>query len=405
MVGSARGWRALILNGALASAVFMLAMQLDAGGTAGPRGLPAVALMVTLLAGILLMDATRVSWGSDRAGQAVRASAVKALLLPSAVLLPAPMLFAVGVASSVVFLAGSLRWVGVLGNAAIRVAGLSAAAVVFGLLAPHPALDLHSWQSVGAVLAAGLAMASLEDIMLTHLVRGWDGLDEHEMLLLLVPHLLPDVPEVLLGALICLLYPSPTTWVAVGLIAWAHAAVRQHALARAASRDLKTGLLSWPAFEDLAEAALRRSMRTNCPVALMLMDLDGLKAINTEHGHLAGDQYIATMAGLLARSARDYDILARFGGDEFCLLLPDTSLSDGRAVAERIRALVEATWVGEVGAPMSVSMGLAVPSGTDDVASLVRAADVALRRAKAEGRNRLVIASGPHGSLPRQAAT
>lgn len=73
------------------------------------------------------------------------------------------------------------------------------------------------------------------------------------------------------------------------------------------------------------------------------MDLDGLKAVNTGHGHLAGDRYIDTMARLLADAARAYDLLARFGGDEFALLLPDTTPEQAAEVAERIRATAQET--------------------------------------------------------------
>lgn len=340
--GNARSRRALLLNAIVAVGAGLLASRVVGSTGAGPSGWADFGLAVALLAAALAMDATRVPWGSDRAGRVQATNAVNAVLLPAAILLPPALFVGVGLATALLYRSSRGRAAAV-GVGGLRIGEMSAAAMVFALLAPDPALDPASLRSVVALVSAGLVMLATEAIMVVHLARAWDGLDAEDLPLLSWQELLPETPEVLLAAVFCLLYPTAATLLIIGLIVWSHVSIRQHAQLRAVSRDPKTGLLSWPAFEDLATAEIDRSRRTNTPVALLLMDLDGLKAVNTGHGHLAGDRYIDTMARLLADAARAYDLLARFGGDEFALLLPDTTPEQAAEVAERIRATAQET--------------------------------------------------------------
>ena len=386
------GHRALLLNALVALAAAGLAVYVaDRPGSTDVSG-QMLALAAGLLAAVWAMDGTRVRWGSDRAGQVQTATAANTVLFPAAILLP-PMLFlAVGLASSAAYIKRSSHGPYWLGNACIRVAEMSIAAVTFSLLAGDPSLDPSDLRSVVALTAAAIVMLVTEAILVVHLTRAWDGLDFRDLPLWAWADLLPEVPEVLVGALFCLLYPTPATVLVLGLIVWSHHTILQHARLRAASRDDKTGLLSLPAFETLATAELDRAGRTGHPLAVLLMDLDGLKKVNTEHGHLAGDQYIAAMARLLADTSRSYDLVARFGGDEFCLLLPDTPLSDASAFAERIRASAGTTPIPGVATPMAVSIGVAAAEPTDDVRTLLATADTALRHAKSHGRNQVKVA-------------
>jgi diguanylate cyclase (GGDEF)-like protein len=338
------------------------------------------------------MDVTRVRWGSDRAGQAQVASGVNAVLFPAAILLPPALFLSLGVATAVGFVrrhGDRPTW---LGNACMRAAEMSAAAITFDLLAGGLGLDPASARSVLAVAAAAAAMVAVETVLVVHLTRAWDGLDAHDLPLWSSADLLAEVPEMLVGGLFCLLYPTPAALFVIGLMAWSHFSIREHAGMRAASRDDKTGLLNLPAFEDLATAELDRARRTGAPVAVLLMDLDGLKKVNTDHGHLAGDQYIVTMARLLADASRSYDLVARFGGDEFCVLLPDTPMPDAIAIAERIRSSTARTRIPGLTAPMAVSIGVASAAPADDIRSLLATADTALRYAKAHDRNQVVVA-------------
>ncbi len=386
------GLRALLLNVTVAVGAAVWAVRVV--GPTRPAGITAsdLTLAALLCAGAWAMDVTRVVWGSDRAGRAQAVTATNTVLLPAAILLPPALFLAVGVASSVAFVTSARRWVGVLGNATFRVTHMSAAAVTFAFLAPGWPPDPTEPASVAALLGAGMATVLTEALLVVNLTRGWDGLDARDLPLLQWRELLVQAPEILLGAVFCLLYPTPGSLLVIGLIGWIHLTVREHARLRLASRDPKTGLLSWPGFEQLADAELDRAARTGQPVALLLMDLDGLKAINTSHGHLAGDRFIDATARVLAQSTRSYDLLARFGGDEFALLLPETTLADAATAAERIRTTVATTRPPGIASPMRISIGVAAADAGQDVRGLLAAADTALHRAKANNRNQVVVA-------------
>lgn len=385
------GLRALLLNVIVAVGAAVWAVQVVGPTRPADITVSELTLAALLCAGAWAMDATRMVWGSDRAGRAQVATAANTVLLPAAILLPPVLSLAVGAVTSVGFVTNSRGWVGVVGNATFRVTTISAAALTFAFLAPGWPPDPTDPASVAALAEAGLLMVLTKALLVVNLARGWDGLDARDLPLLQWRQLLAQTPEVLLGAVFCLLYPTPGTLLVVGLFAWIHLTVREHARLRLASRDPKTGLLSWPGFKPLADAELNRAQRNQQPLALLLMDLDGLKAVNTRHGLLAGDQYIEATARLLTRSTRNYDLLARFGGDEFALLLPNTTLADAARVAERIRAAIASTRLAGIDAPMGVSIGVTAAHADQDVRSLLAAADTGLRQAKANNRNQVVV--------------
>jgi len=163
-------------------------------------------------------------------------------------------------------------------------------------------------------------------------------------------------------------------------------------LADLSETDPLTGLSNARGLHDRLDAELARLRRYRTPLSLLLVDLDGLKAINDQHGHRAGDQAIRTVADVIRSQLRDTDLGARWGGDEFAVLAPSTSRAAALALAERIRTLIL-----ERGEPrrLSGSVGVAtVDPNTDggalDSAMLMRAADAALYEAKRRGRNRVV---------------
>ncbi len=163
--------------------------------------------------------------------------------------------------------------------------------------------------------------------------------------------------------------------------------------------DPLTGLYNRRFFERrMSEEMERWSRRRGSALAAMLVDVDYFKQINDRHGHQAGDRVLQGLARLLGRVLRGSDVLARYGGEEFVLLLPETTLEQGAYIAERLRALVEATAVlavEEGGLSVTVSVGLAaLDSGSewqgDPSVWLLQSADTALYQAKQNGRNRVV---------------
>ncbi|MGB8433051.1 MAG: GGDEF domain-containing protein [Burkholderiales bacterium] len=162
---------------------------------------------------------------------------------------------------------------------------------------------------------------------------------------------------------------------------------RQRELERAAGTDGLTGLHNRRWMNEAFARQLDRCARDTLPSSLILIDVDTLKAYNDQAGHLAGDLLICTVADVLARHIRPGDLLARFGGDEFCLLLPETPLSDALTAAERLRAAVDAEVVLEIAVPATISCGVSSGLPGVQLEELFHIADGALYRAKSKGRN------------------
>ena len=164
-----------------------------------------------------------------------------------------------------------------------------------------------------------------------------------------------------------------------------------HDLARRATTDALTGAYNRYAFEPIAETALAQIDRRHLPVSLLMIDLDHFKTINDRHGHLIGDEVLRTVTQLIRRELRAGDVLARYGGEELSLLLPDTDAAAARQIGERLRFLVETTVMPGRREPvrLTASFGLATAERSLSLHDLIHAADVALYQAKANGRNQL----------------
>ena len=131
--------------------------------------------------------------------------------------------------------------------------------------------------------------------------------------------------------------------------------------------------------------------------ASLMIDVDHFKIINDMHGHAAGDETIVALSSLLQGRIRGEDLACRYGGDEFVILFPETPLSGGLIIAERIRQVIGSTKFLEsqqIEARVSASIGIAAyPESADDVRGLISSADRAMYEAKALGKNRVVAAS------------
>jgi diguanylate cyclase (GGDEF)-like protein len=171
---------------------------------------------------------------------------------------------------------------------------------------------------------------------------------------------------------------------------------RAEVMERLSVTDPLTGLYNRRFLERRLDEELSRSSRQDLQFTVMLLDLDNFKRYNDLCGHLAGDQSLKRVAGLLRTSAREMDILTRYGGEEFCLVLPGTGKSEAVLVAERIRRAIEQEpFAGEAELPggrLTTSIGLAAfPEDGQSEQDLLHAADLALYQAKHQGRNRLVL--------------
>ena len=193
-----------------------------------------------------------------------------------------------------------------------------------------------------------------------------------------------------------------------------HRTVLVRQLEEAASVDGKTGLLNAAAWHVRAGRALRRAERTGGQAGLLVLDLDHFKLVNDHYGHLMGDHVLAAVAAALRAEVRDDDLVGRFGGEEFVVLLPSGDGDDGRiaagVVAERIRKRVARIQVtvpemrgSAVVDKLTVSIGGAVfPADGTDLGRLLEVADTAMYAAKRAGRNtvRMGLHSVPSAVRP-----
>jgi diguanylate cyclase (GGDEF)-like protein len=158
-----------------------------------------------------------------------------------------------------------------------------------------------------------------------------------------------------------------------------------------AAHDPLTGVLTRRALLEACDQELERSHRYGRPLALMMLDLDHFKAVNDNHGHQAGDKVLVDFVRRASAQLRKPDRLGRYGGEEFLVMLPETSLAEARIVAERILKMPGNTQ----GLPAcTTSIGLAASSREDtSVDTVLARADAALYRAKAQGRSRVEVSA------------
>ena len=167
----------------------------------------------------------------------------------------------------------------------------------------------------------------------------------------------------------------------------------QKALEDLSTLDGLTGLYNYREFHRLLTDEMQRSLRYGHPFSLLILDIDGFKAVNDTHGHLAGDEALRGLAALIRQEVRPADEVARYGGEEFAIVLPETPGPGALAMAERIRDIVTTHPIlipsGQT-VSLTVSIGVATyPHDADSEEKLVAASDQALYAAKNSGRNRV----------------
>jgi diguanylate cyclase (GGDEF)-like protein len=181
------------------------------------------------------------------------------------------------------------------------------------------------------------------------------------------------------------------------LAAWTTMALENvrlsESLERLAVTDDLTQVYNYRFLKSAMRREIKRASRFGQKLSIVMLDVDNLKTYNDKNGHLRGSHLLREMAGLLAGQVRSFDLVAKYGGDEFTAILPQTDREGAVVVAERMRAAVENHTFPLVGpGVITVSLGIGVfPTDGDDVASLIQAADRALYMAKRAGRNRIEI--------------
>jgi diguanylate cyclase (GGDEF)-like protein len=297
----------------------------------------------------------------------------------------------------------------VLVTSALGLAGASASYVFHWLMA-EPLRGSQPWViGSGPGIATAVGCAVLFTVVNTALVavaarsatpesRWREVLWNRETLTL-------DVVELCVGMLVTI-----AAAISVGLLLLAlppvvmlQRSLMHQQLQAAARTDAKTGLLNAAAWQREADTELSRARRSDEPLALLLIDIDFFKRVNDTHGHLVGDQVLVGVARTLCSQLRDYDIVGRFGGEEFVVLLPGTDTVEACRVAERLRNWVRRLAVpaedGTVGVTVSVGVALFRTHG-QDLIELLTASDLALYRAKESGRDRVCLPATADAATP-----
>ncbi len=181
-------------------------------------------------------------------------------------------------------------------------------------------------------------------------------------------------------------------------------ALRVPSLERQVTLDAKTNLFNAAHFNKELEKELERSQRFDRPLTVVLGDLDLLRNINNTFGHLAGDVVLVGVATILRESVREYDLVARFGGEEFAILMPETTPEDAAMRIDDIRRYIAVSGydVATSKKPISATMSFGVAgrmNAAQTAAQLMHQADLAVYRAKLDGRNRVRLADDKDDAL------
>ena len=263
--------------------------------------------------------------------------------------------------------------------------------------------DRSAW--IFAVAVAGLLQWGINTALVIPAVKGSDPLANLRDIFLRRETMQNDATELCVAVLVtCGIALSWLSIVfALPFVTLLQRSFRHAQLVNASRIDSKTGLLNAGTWEREAASEVARAVRTRTPLAVALIDIDHFKVVNDSFGHLAGDKALRELARTLKIFVREYDLVGRFGGEEFALLLPQAKAVDAHRIAERIRAHVGAMPIDVYDDPnaepvrLSISIGVAAlgarwNGGTaGQLTDLLAAADAALYQAKQSGRDQVCV--------------
>src|SRR5215217_2759742 len=260
-----------------------------------------------------------------------------------------------------------------------------------------------------AGLAASVVFVTLNHVLLATMLHFARGHTLRETGLFSAESLSTDFVLAALGVAFAAIW----TWnpwllpTAVAPLLLIHRSLSVPALQEEARVDPKTGLFNARYFAGELREELARAGRMDRPMSIIMADLDLLRDINNSYGHLAGDAVLKGIAEVFRKQLRHYDVPARFGGEEFSILLPETPPDQALEIAERIRrAVAERTFDVETSSEpirATVSIGVAgYPKDGTDSNELIHQADLAVYRAKLQGRNRVLGASSEPLLMPAE---
>ncbi|MGI8422375.1 MAG: GGDEF domain-containing protein [Gaiellaceae bacterium] len=322
-------------------------------------------------------------------------------LVPAVLLLPPELLGLIAVVQHIPeWLKERYRWRTQAFNIANFTIGIMAARGLGHLVVQSTVIGNRELRLAVAGMLVCLAIVSVNHVMLAVMLRLAHGTTMRDSGLLSVENLSTDLVLAALGVGVTFFW-NANPWLipfAVAPLVLIHRSLSVPALQAEARVDPKTGLFNARHFASALAEELGRAERFQRPMSLIMADLDLLRDINNTYGHLAGDAVLQGIAEVFRQQLRHYDVPARFGGEEFSILLPETPPEQAMEIAERIRrAVAERLFDVETSSEpirATISIGIAgYPKDGTDANELIHQADLAVYRAKLQGRNRVLGAS------------
>jgi len=284
-------------------------------------------------------------------------------------------------------------------NIAMHLIAGFAARTTFTVLLPDPT-PLMSVNAFIAALAAMVVYLSVNHIVIGSVLVFARGVTLRESGVFELGNLVGDLFQFGSGYVLAGLWTINPILIlpALAPLALMHRAIQVPKLAKEAHTDAKTGLLSMRHFNELFAVEIERARRFARPLGVVMADLDLLRNINNTYGHLAGDAVLTRIGQIIRNNVREYDIAARFGGEEFSIVLLEAGVEEARIFANRVRHAIESAEfvIPNNSEPIHVTMSLGVACFPVDASAqndLIHLADVAVYQAKLQGRNRVVCAA------------